>query len=1723
MPRNSAGARASALLLLFFPLAVRLSADDHFRTGGIVEPEPFVEINAVRVDQRFHIQDVNTLGVQIHYNCHAGDTINPGTLDFVIPAGVAMTWNTGLTPAINWQGTGNDVGSRVAFSGYINSDKTMRFNVTSTFTPITDWFRLTNYGFSFPDPDLPVPATFPKFADNFNLNANTLNGVFPLNHADSAFVRLARPPSGFGMSGPQTLDAGPGPTLMNPVTVTESNTVGNGGIWAATGIKLNIPAGLNMTWHNPGGTVQATCTGGTVPTKIAANPTVSFFNANRTVFIPVIGDFGAGESVTISGLSFANMGNDSTGNLRLNLGNSSAVTVTHATDTNLITITGQPKISSFQSRVYTVGDPTTTMADVTVTESQGTPKIGNTNDITIVLPTALANVCSFAPSNITCTGSAVTNGHISANPGLINPNPGNKSITIPVINTFGSGRAVNIIGLQLTGFTGPLATSNLGLDVNGSVGSFEATDDKTIGIGRPSISSAIDQVFVTSPAIEPMAQITISDDPVNPRIFPGTQIRIAIPTSPVFNMTWQGDLTATTSANLNTGVSYVPGNKILIVTAAPSWTPGGSGTISGLDFSVASASLPDNLELFMNAAGTVTNLDDKIIAVGGVPTMSSGANPTFDQQFTVNDPSTVVNMITLTDAASPSFQGGNSLQIVIPSGLNLEWDQSIAPSIGGTGASHITTPSLVHSYPNAKTLEIFIQSDFSGNQTLTLSNLQFTSFSAASSPLALQMRVTVGGPIAATDNRTKAIGAPSIVSLTNQAFGMGDPTTTAAQITITDDLTTPRIKPGTDIRVRIPSGFNMVWGAAIPTITGTAAGKVSTVGIVGKIMTITVDTPFAGGDTLILNGAQFTSFSGLSGLDNLELEVNNTAGVTPNAFDTSTIKIGTRPTITSLATLDTNGNGSIDRLDVTFSEPINGGTTSVTSGTGFTLAGFTIAVGALDGLDNTLVHFSLTETGLPNTHLTPALTYNPGPGPGSGNLTDLDDTLTMTATTPSSPTSDTAAPVIVNFVAFDDDGDGFLNRVVATFSEDLAGGQADVNDWVLIDANGSTNLLAGVTNTDILISGNTVTINLLDNTGSAGTPRFRYLENAADGSLRDLAATPNFVGVLTNNTAPVASAGPDISAVPTKITLNGSASFDPDGQSVTYSWTQQGGPVVPLVGAGSANPSFQTAQPGAYIFQLDVSDGLAVSSDFVTVNILNVLPTAVGVLDQVVNSGTLVNLYAFPSTDINGDTLSYFWSQVSGPVVAINSAALETANFTPVAPGAYEFALAVTDTAGNKSSTGRVRVIVHVGANVVPTANAGPDQTVASGTPVTLDARLSSSPAPANAKQYTWTAPVLAVPQVGLTPTLTFTPSGPGTYTFTLVVRDLVSGLDSFPDTVDIRVFDPVNHPPAAVATKLSPIGTPTAGEVVTLDATGSVDPEGKPLTYAWFQTGGPRTFFNNPGAVQPAFTPILAGTYEFQLVVFDGVHVSPATSVRFSVKPNVGYVIPPLTASFTTTDAIKANGHVDHTAGTSIQLVSPNTQTWWWEQIAGPAVVFNAFPGNFDPSFIPPTAGLYRFRVTWSDVLGMNRGFRETATVEVIVDDAGNGAPVADAGPSPAPAEEGETVMLDGSLSSDDTTAFGSGLTPYWSQLIGPPVQLSNPYAPQPTFTPTTEGVYVFQLVVNDGTSSSNTSTVQAVITKAPATGGGGGSGGGGGCGMTGLEPMLLIAVAMGWRRRRI
>jgi hypothetical protein len=117
-----------------------------------------------------------------------------------------------------------------------------------------------------------------------------------------------------------------------------------------------------------------------------------------------------------------------------------------------------------------------------------------------------------------------------------------------------------------------------------------------------------------------------------------------------------------------------------------------------------------------------------------------------------------------------------------------------------------------------------------------------------------------------------------------------------------------------------------------------------------------------------------------------------------------------------------------------------------------------------------------------------------------------------------------------------------------------------------------------------------------------------------------------------------------------------------------------------------------------------------------------------------------------------------------------------------------------------------------------------------------------------------------------------------GQYVAQLLVNDGI--VNSAPDTVTITTHGGGNATPTANAGLDQKVAV---GTIVTLDASGSKDPDGAPLTYQWTLIKKPlnsTATLSNPGAVQPTFKADRKGEYIAQLLVSDGILSSAPDTV---------------------------------------------------------------------------------------------------------------------------------------------------------------------------------------------------------------------------------------------------
>ena len=172
------------------------------------------------------------------------------------------------------------------------------------------------------------------------------------------------------------------------------------------------------------------------------------------------------------------------------------------------------------------------------------------------------------------------------------------------------------------------------------------------------------------------------------------------------------------------------------------------------------------------------------------------------------------------------------------------------------------------------------------------------------------------------------------------------------------------------------------------------------------------------------------------------------------------------------------------------------------------------------------------------------------------------------------------------------------------------------------------------------------------------------------------------------NEAPIADAGTDLAALVTDgVELDGSASYDPDGDALNYEWTmiaQPAGSGAFLINETRVDPSFYADRPGQYVVELAVDDGEYTATDEVVVDVTapNSGPVANAGPDQSVDVGDRVVLNGGGSYDPDNDPLQYTWTMISvpgGSAAYLDNASSMLPQFTADVAGTYLIELVVTD------------------------------------------------------------------------------------------------------------------------------------------------------------------------------------------------------------------------------------------------------------------------------------------------------------------------------------------------------------------------------------------------------------------------------------------------------------
>jgi len=287
----------------------------------------------------------------------------------------------------------------------------------------------------------------------------------------------------------------------------------------------------------------------------------------------------------------------------------------------------------------------------------------------------------------------------------------------------------------------------------------------------------------------------------------------------------------------------------------------------------------------------------------------------------------------------------------------------------------------------------------------------------------------------------------------------------------------------------------------------------------------------------------------------------------------------------------------------------------------------------------------------------------------------------------------------------------------------------------------------------------------------------------------------------------------------------------------------------------------------------------------------------------------------------------------------------------------------------------------------------------------------------------------------------------------------------------NLTAICPVSN--VAPVANAGPNQTVTTGTTVTLDGSKSSDADGNPLTYRWtfvsIPTGSGATL-TGPTTVKPAFLADKTGQYVVQLIVNDGAVNSAPAMVTVTTTPGN---TPPV-ANAGPDQTVQAGATVTlNGSGSSDADGNPLTYQWSFVGIPTGSTAKLSNPTAVMPTFVADVAGQYVVKLIVNDGKAMSP--QDTVTVTTT---GGNTAPVANAGPDQS-VQAGAVVTLNGSGSTD---ADQNPLTYDWSFVsvpTGSAAALSNPTAAKPTFIADKAGVYVIQLIVNDGTVNSTPDTV--------------------------------------------
>jgi len=338
--------------------------------------------------------------------------------------------------------------------------------------------------------------------------------------------------------------------------------------------------------------------------------------------------------------------------------------------------------------------------------------------------------------------------------------------------------------------------------------------------------------------------------------------------------------------------------------------------------------------------------------------------------------------------------------------------------------------------------------------------------------------------------------------------------------------------------------------------------------------------------------------------------------------------------------------------------------------------------------------------------------------------------------------------------------------------------------------------------------------------------------------------------VRTGNDPPVANAGPNLSGVAAgTVQLDGSASYDPDGDPITFQWIQEAGPQVTLTGATTSQPTFPAASGQTYTFRLVVKDDHGGQGE-----------ARVRISTSAANRAQILSFIATPAQITAGQAVTLTWKTQNA----------DTANIAGIGNVAVNGSLSVSPTQTTTYTlTARNNVNDETSSVTVTVGSGSPVETVPvistfTATPSTINSGQSST-----LQWSTQNATSVSISSIGTVAaggTNSVSPTVTTTYTLTAT-----NAAGSATQTATVTVN-------SASSTSTSPVIVFASGDILytsnrdlQLDASGSSSPAGNnPLQFYWTIRNDKAVIYQRTSPTPRVFLPESPGNYLFDLTVTD-------------------------------------------------------------------------------------------------------------------------------------------------------------------------------------------------------------------------------------------------------------